>query len=159
MLATWSLRVLIITAGTWLILGTVYFARPAQPLLPSPLNVMLFIILASIAGSSLAVWLSAWTRSSITRHLDELAASTTARLDQFAAEADAREGRVYYAIAAMTREAARLRQMIEDLPTADLSRPVAVAVGDYDAGFADGLARSPMREAKVIPMSPRDSGS
>lgn len=59
MLATWSLRVFAATTGTWLILGTIYFARPSQPLLPSPLNVLLFVLLATVSAGALTSWFTA----------------------------------------------------------------------------------------------------
>lgn len=142
-LQDWSKRTLIGATALWigLILIYVTLGFAGRDVLPAPYNllVMLTITLA-IVGSG-----GAWLAQSLA---DRAAAAADA--------ADVREGRIYYAIASMSKEAARLRQAIEDFPTIDLSRYPA-AVGGYDEGFADGLARTPMREAaKVIPMSPRE---
>lgn len=150
MFVIWSQRVLIISTGAWLLLGTVYFARPSHPLLPSPLNVFLFIALASVSTGSLATWFA----SKILGHLN----GQSAVLDRMAEALEVRDGRLYFELARTRGEVARLRELVEQ--TTDLTRPLALvgSASAYDEGFADGLARQPMREAKVIQMGPRESG-
>lgn len=137
MLATWSLRVLIIAAGTWLVLGTAYVARPSHPLLPSPLNVLLFVVLASLTTGALGCLLTARILDHLTGHSVKL---------------EARDGRLYFELARVRGELAQLREVIEQ--TMDLSRPALALVGSaaYDDGYADGLARLPARDAKVLPI-------
>ena len=135
MQAIWSQRVFYTTTTVLVVLASVYFARPAEPPLPNPLNEILYISLVAIALGALIMWAIAETRAARAGH-----------------------GRLYFELARMRGEVAQLREFIEK--TEDLSRPVLAVVGSaYDDGYADGLARQPMREAKVLPMGSRDNGS
>lgn len=131
MLAAWSLRVFIITAGAWLILGTVYFARPSHPLLPAPLNVLLFVALASLATGALAAWFAC-------RILEHLTGQN-AKLEAVADAMEARDGRLYFELARVRGEVTQLRDLIEQ--TMDLGRrPALAVVGAAVAPAPGGIA-------------------
>jgi len=145
----WSKRVVIGCLATWGVMVTIYtvLGTVEHEVLPPPYNGLIMVTLSTGTLASLAVWLAA-------RILARLDADGEQR--RAMAEAiEVRDGRLYFEIARMRGEVAQLRELVEQ--TVDLTR--VRAVGDYDTGYADGLARQPMREAKVLPMGSRGNGS
>lgn len=145
-------------AGAWAVLLTSYvmLALTSHEPLPPPYNVLIFILVATVT----AVVVAWWHVDHVNRRLDAVAEAATRAatlVEEVDERVDRRDGRLFFAITSTGKELALLRMAIEEFPTIELSRrPVAVG---YDAGYADGLARRPMRDAKVIPLEPRESGS
>lgn len=139
----WSKRAVIGCLALWGVLVTIYLVLGAvrHEALPPPYNLLIMLLLSTATAGSGAAW--------FTGRLE-------AQSDRILATQETRDGRLYFEMARMRGEVAQLRDLIEK--TADLTRPLALAGADYDNGFADGLARSPMKEAKILPMAPREGG-
>lgn len=140
----WSKRALItcviVWAGLILVYTTLGLAR--IEVLPAPYNVMLMLLVATATAGAGACWLTGLIVAHLAVGRDE---------------SSARDGRMYFELSRIRGEVAQLRDLIEQ--TADLARPLALVGDAWDSGYVAGLAREPMRDAKVIPIGPRDSGS
>lgn len=121
MQAIWSQRVFYTTTTVLVVLASVYFARPAEPPLPNPLNEILYISLVAIALGALIMWAIAETRAA--------RASQGAMLQSTAEAADQRDGRLYFELARMRGEVAQLRERIEQTVDLGRRRPPLAVVG------------------------------
>jgi hypothetical protein len=143
----WSKRALTGCVALWAGLIVVYvtLGLAGQEVFRPPYNVLILLIVATATAGSASAWLAAHVVNRLTAHLGT-------HQEQISEQMDVRDGRLYFEMARIRGEVAQLRELIEQ--TADLSRPALALVGSaaYDDGYADGLARLPARDAKVLPI-------